>query len=79
MLFVLMVLFALGRYTPAFAAFYHYLPGVNAFRRPADATFLIGALGAVLAGYVLHRLFTEQNLRHRAPRHRAGARRGRSV
>ncbi|MDP3256666.1 hypothetical protein [Bosea sp. (in: a-proteobacteria)] len=61
-LFALMVLFALGRYTPAFAAFYHYLPGVNAFRRPADATFLIGALGAVLAGYVLHRLFTEPRL-----------------
>jgi hypothetical protein len=58
-LFALMVLFALGRYTPAFAAFYHYLPGVDAFRRPADATFLIGALGAVLSGYMLHRLFSE--------------------
>ncbi|KQU51923.1 hypothetical protein ASG72_10565 [Bosea sp. Leaf344] len=62
-LFVLMLLFALGRYTPAFSLFYHYLPGVNAFRRPADATFLIGALGAVMAGYVLHRLFTEEGLK----------------
>ncbi|WP_100962770.1 hypothetical protein [Bosea sp. FBZP-16] len=62
-LFGLMVLFAVGRYTPAFAFFYHYLPGVNAFRRPADATFLIGALGAVLAGYMLHRLFAEPSLR----------------
>ncbi|HEV2553134.1 MAG TPA: hypothetical protein VGV17_05165 [Bosea sp. (in: a-proteobacteria)] len=61
-LFALMVLFALGRYTPAFAAFYHYLPGIDAFRRPADATFLIGALGAVLAGYVLHRLFAQPSL-----------------
>jgi hypothetical protein len=61
-LFALMVLFALGRYTPAFAAFYHYLPGIDAFRRPADATFLIGALGAVLAGYMLHRLFSEPQL-----------------
>lgn len=58
-LFALMVLFALGRYTPAFAAFYHYLPGIDAFRRPADATFLIGALGALLSGYMLHRLFSE--------------------
>ena len=28
-----------------------------------DATFLIGALGAVMAGYVLHRLFTEEGLK----------------
>lgn len=62
-LFALMVLFAIGRYTPAFAFFYHHLPGVNAFRRPADATFLIGALGAVLAGYMLHRLFSEASLK----------------
>ncbi|WP_054143726.1 hypothetical protein [Bosea sp. AAP35] len=62
-LFALMAVFAIGRYTPAFAFFYHHLPGVNAFRRPADATFLIGALGAVLAGYVLHRLFTEASIR----------------
>lgn len=55
-LFGFMLLFALGQYTPAFSLFYDYLPGVKVFRRPADATFLIGALGAVLAGYVLHRL-----------------------
>lgn len=58
-LLALMILFALGRYTPAFELFYHYVPGINAFRRPADATFLIGALAAVLSGYVLHRLLTE--------------------
>lgn len=61
-LFVLMVLFALGRYTPFFHLAYDYLPGVKAFRRPADATFLIGALGAVLSGYLLHRLLTEEQL-----------------
>lgn len=59
-LFVLMVLFSLGRYTPFFHLAYEYLPGVKAFRRPADATFLIGALGAVLSGYLLHRLLTEE-------------------
>lgn len=62
LLFLLMILFALGRYTPAFALFYDYLPGVKVFRRPADSTFLIGALGAVLAGYVLHRILSEENL-----------------
>ena len=58
LLFAFMVLFALGRYTPVFGLAYDYLPGVKAFRRPADATFLIGALGALLAGYVLHRILT---------------------
>ena len=43
-------LYALGRYTPAFAFFYH-LPGVDLWRRPADATFLLGATLAILAGY----------------------------
>jgi hypothetical protein len=62
LLFLFMVLFALGRYTPAFQLFYDYLPGVKAFRRPADSTFLIGGLGAILAGYVLHRLLWEENL-----------------
>lgn len=61
LMFLFMVLFALGRYTPFFHAVYEYLPGVKVFRRPADATFLIGALGAVLSGYVLHRLLTERN------------------
>lgn len=57
-LFGVMVLFALGRYTPLFDLAYDYLPGVKVFRRPADATFLVGALGALLSGYVLHRLLT---------------------
>lgn len=43
-------LYALGRYTPAFAIFYH-IPGVDLWRRPADATFLFGVTAAVLAGY----------------------------
>lgn len=43
-------LYAVGRYTPAFALFYH-LPGVDLWRRPADASFLLGATLAILAGY----------------------------
>ena len=57
---VLMVLYALGWYTPAFQVFYTLLPGMSLYRRPADAVFLIGALGAILAGYAVHRLFTDR-------------------
>lgn len=60
LMFVFMVLFALGRYTPVFHLAYEYLPGVKQFRRPADATFLIGGLAAVLSGYVLHRILTAE-------------------
>src|ERR1043166_953985 len=52
---VLVALYALGRYTPAFHAMYELLPGVKLFRRPADATFVLGAFLAILAGYVVHR------------------------
>jgi len=49
---VFFALYALGRYTPAFALFYH-IPGVDLWRRPADATFLFGFALAILAGYGL--------------------------
>ncbi len=52
-----MLLYALGWYTPAFRLFWH-LPGVDLFRRPADAAFVIGGLFAILAGYGAHRLLT---------------------
>lgn len=55
---LLTLLYALGWYTPVFRAFYEVLPGVALYRRPADATFLVGGLGALLAGYVLHRMMT---------------------
>jgi hypothetical protein len=54
-----MLLYAFGWYTPVFRLLYEVLPGVGLFRRPADATFLIGALAAILAGYAAHRLFNE--------------------
>lgn len=50
LLFGVMVAYALGRYTPLFSAFYHFVPGADLFRRPADSTFLVGAIGAILAG-----------------------------
>lgn len=53
------LIYALGWYTPVFRVLYEVVPGVGLFRRPADATFLIGALAAILAGYAAHRLFKD--------------------
>lgn len=63
---VVMTLYALGWYTPVFSLFHSILPGVSLFRRPADATFLLGAILSVLAGYCTHRLLTEYSARPRA-------------
>lgn len=50
---VVMVLYALGDFTPFFRLAFH-LPGADLFRRPADATFPLCALAAILAGYAIH-------------------------
>jgi hypothetical protein len=54
----LALLYALGWYTPVFKVLYELVPGVQLFRRPADAVFLVGGLSAILAGYGAHRLFS---------------------
>ncbi len=48
-----LALFAVGRYTPLFTAAFH-LPGVDLYRRPADATFPLGATLALVAGFCVH-------------------------
>jgi hypothetical protein len=50
--------YALGRYTPMFHALYDLLPGVSLYRRPADATFVMGAMLAILSGYLVHRFLS---------------------
>jgi hypothetical protein len=55
---VLALLYALGRYTPAFRLMYEAVPGVDLFRRPADATFVLGVLLAIVTGYLVHRWLT---------------------
>jgi hypothetical protein len=52
------ILYAIGTYTPLFAIAFNVLPGVDLFRRPADATFFIGAMLAIFSGYGLHLLLT---------------------
>ncbi len=54
--FALSLLYALGWYTPLFRVMYEIVPGISYFRRPADAVFLIGGLGSIIAGYALHRI-----------------------
>lgn len=56
---VFFVLYTIGWYTPAFRVFYDLMPGVDLYRRPADATFMIGFSIAVLGGWLTHRLLTE--------------------
>ena len=51
--------FMSGWYTPVFRVMYELMPGVKLFRRPADATFVFGALIAIMAGYVVHRWLTD--------------------
>jgi len=64
---ILVLLYALGGYTPAFRVFYELFPAIDLYRRPADAVFLIGALSALLAGYSAHSLLTAYQVTGRTP------------
>jgi len=55
---VLALLYALGWYTPGFHLMFDVMPGVGLFRRPADATFIVGLLIAINAGYLIHRVLS---------------------
>jgi hypothetical protein len=52
--------YAFGKYSLAFYPMYELMPGVKLFRRPADATFVFGAMVAILTGYALHRWLSAQ-------------------
>ena len=61
---VAMTLYALGDFTPFFKLAWR-LPGMDLFRRPADATFPIGALFAIVGGYCVHRVISQEGGFHR--------------
>lgn len=65
-----MLLYALGGFTPLFEILYDYMPGVKLFRRPADATFLLGGLFSIVAAHLVHLVITGAiepiSKRHRA-------------
>jgi hypothetical protein len=53
------IIYALGRYTPVFEILFDHVPGVNLYRRPADATFIINFAFAMLSGFLLDRFCRE--------------------
>jgi hypothetical protein len=50
---VVATLYALGRYTPVYMLAFHLLPGIDLFRRPIDAAFLMVVALALLMGPLL--------------------------
>jgi hypothetical protein len=46
-------LFMLGRYTPFYELAFRFVPGIDLFRRPTDASFLFGIALAFLVGHSL--------------------------
>ncbi|MGL4439916.1 MAG: hypothetical protein ACRCUE_11630 [Bosea sp. (in: a-proteobacteria)] len=60
---VAMMIYAVGAYTPLFPLVFGWLPGADLFRRPADATFMIGALTALASGFALDHLLSRANRR----------------
>jgi hypothetical protein len=63
------ILYALGRYTPVFDLLFHHVPGVDLYRRPADATFIINFAFAMATGYLVHRYVADGLPKLRAGRH----------
>ncbi len=59
---VVLLIYALGRYTPAFVFLYDWVPGVDLFRRPSDALFVFGVSVSLLTGALLHHALTAPNV-----------------
>jgi hypothetical protein len=57
---LLTAFYMFGWYSPVFHWMYELMPGVKLFRRPADASFVLGGLIAFLAGYLTHRWLAGQ-------------------
>lgn len=64
----LALIYAFGRYTPAFAWAFDWVPGVNRFRRPVDASFVFVAMLALICGALL-----ADYIRNGVPQGRRGA------
>lgn len=55
------VLYAIGAYTPAFRLIYDWVPGVDLYRRPNDAAFLINFGFAMLVAYGAQAVLTRDD------------------
>ena len=56
---ILAVLYAVGKHTPFFRYVFEFVPGMDLYRRPADATFILNFAVAMVSGYLLHRLLRD--------------------
>ena len=70
----LALIYALGRYTPAFAWAFDWVPGVSRFRRPVDGSFVFVAMLALICGALL-----ADYIREGVPRRTAAGERGRGA
>jgi hypothetical protein len=61
--FAALMIYSLGRYTPFFGIVFQVIPGIDRFRRPADALFVACAMGSMSSGYGIHRWLQEPNFR----------------
>ncbi|SHN80673.1 hypothetical protein [Bradyrhizobium erythrophlei] len=50
---VISCLFMLGRYTPLYSLGFRFIPAIDLFRRPTDASFVFAIAAAFLAGHCL--------------------------
>ena len=53
------LVYALGRFTPLFEPLFDLMPGVDLYRRPADATFILNFAFAMVAAALLDRFCRE--------------------
>ena len=60
---VFSIVYALGWYTPVFQLMHAALPGVDLYRRPADAVFMIGFFSSFLAGHALNEILSRSAAR----------------
>jgi hypothetical protein len=53
-IFITSLIYSVGWYTPVFEKLFDYFAGVALYRRPADATFIMGFSLAYLSGFLLN-------------------------
>lgn len=56
-------IYTVGAYSPLFPLIFDWFPGASQFRRPADGTFMIGALMALASGFALDHLLRNADRR----------------
>lgn len=57
-IFIVSLLYAIGAYTPVFRLIYDWVPGVDLYRRPNDAAFLINFGLAMLSAFAAQAVLT---------------------